>query len=239
MRDESDLPSDGFIVIGHRGAAGRAPENTLASFRYAWAAGVRAVELDVQRLQDELLVMHDDTLDRTTNANGKLTSYSLAQIRTLNAGSGEGIPTLSQVLAAAPANTLVNVELKGANTATLVAAEVKRWPNLRFVVSSFDLRELARFDDLQANVAGPTAIAPLFHYWRNVLKRAERFRERGVSVNIGNAIATKDHVKMLSSAGWNVWVYTVNDIERARQLRSWGVSGVFCDVPDLLLELEI
>lgn len=238
MGDDQHMPPDEFLVVGHRGAAGRAAENTLASFRYAWSAGVRAVELDVQQLDGELVVIHDETVDRTTNASGKLQDYSLSQLRTLDAGGGNQIPLLREVLAAAPKTSLVNVELKGSGTAALVAAEVEHWPGLVFVVSSFDHRELATFDDLQA--AGDTAVgvAPLFHYWRGVVKRAERFRERGVSVNISDTIATQRHVEALKEAAWDVWVYTVNNAERATQLRGWGVRGVFSDVPDTLLYLE-
>lgn len=238
MGDYRPLPTHEFIVVGHRGAAGRAPENTISSFRYAWQSGVRAVELDVQRVDDELVVLHDDTVDRTTDAAGKLCDFSLSALRELNAGNNEAIPLLREVLAAAPDSSVVNVELKGRNTADLVVDEIARWPDLTFVVSSFDHRELAEFDALASLTNSPTAVAPLFHYWRSVLKRAERFRVRGASVNLSNAIATPDHVEQLIDAGWDIWVYTVNDVERAEQLRSWGVRGVFSDIPDALLVLE-
>ncbi|MCR9279962.1 MAG: hypothetical protein NXH85_18535 [Pseudomonadaceae bacterium] len=238
MTKSSPLLTEGFVIIGHRGAAGRAPENTMSSFRHAWRSGVRAIELDVQNVEEELIVLHDDSLDRTTTGRGDISDFSLAELRSFDAGNSEPIPLLGEVLAAAPESTLVNIELKGRDTAALVAAEVTRWPQLVFMVSSFNLRELARFDDLQARSRQPTALAPLFHYWRMVLKRAERFRARGVSINIGNAIATERHVAQLTEAGWKVCVYTVNDAERAAQLRDWGVRAVFSDVPDALLHLE-
>ena len=85
-----DIP---FPIIGHRGAAGLEPENTLRSFSRAVRLGVDAVELDVHWVHDELIVIHDDTLERTTNGTGPLDSISLAELRELDAGAGERIPT--------------------------------------------------------------------------------------------------------------------------------------------------
>ena len=86
-----------MIIIGHRGASGHAPENTLAAFRLAEEMGCAWVELDVHHLEDELLVIHDDIVDRTTSGTGSLTDLGLAKVRQLDAGSGERVPTLKEV----------------------------------------------------------------------------------------------------------------------------------------------
>src|SRR5215468_1025511 len=112
---------DGFMIIGHRGAAGLEPENTLRSFARAIEIGVDAIELDVYCVDDHLVVIHDDTLERTTNGRGDVMAHSFAALRRLDAGHGERIPTLDEVLAQMPAHFTVNVELKGKATAAPVA----------------------------------------------------------------------------------------------------------------------
>jgi glycerophosphoryl diester phosphodiesterase len=82
-------------VIGHRGAAGKWPENTLLSIQHAISYGVDWVEIDVRSIDGEIIVMHDDTLDRTTNGTGFIDAHSLASLRSFDAGRGERIPLLS------------------------------------------------------------------------------------------------------------------------------------------------
>src|SRR4051794_29972802 len=112
------MPSrDAFLIIGHRGAAGLEPENTLRSFARAIEIGVDAIELDVYCVDDRLVVIHDDTLERTTNGRGEVMKSTFAALRQLDAGRGERIPTLEEVFAAVPERLTVNVELKGSGTA--------------------------------------------------------------------------------------------------------------------------
>ncbi len=100
-------------IIGHRGAPAEAPENTLASFRRALDLGVAAVELDVQLTQDgRLAVIHDETLDRTTNGRGPVGDFTLAQLQKLDAGQGEPIPALEEVLELVRGRAHLAVELK-------------------------------------------------------------------------------------------------------------------------------
>ena len=89
--------SDPILVIGHRGAAGLVPENTLPSFRRACDCGVGAVELDVYAVEQELIVIHDDTLERTTNGTGPVMGRPIAELRRLDAGGGWPIPLLAEV----------------------------------------------------------------------------------------------------------------------------------------------
>ena len=221
---------DGLWVIGHRGAAGLAPENTLASFSQAVHLGVDAVELDVHRSADgHLVVLHDERVDRTTNGKGQVAATTLAALRRLDAGGGERIPTLDEVLEALPARIAVNIELKGRGTAAPVARTVtgRRRPLL---VSAFDHAELARFHGLCPAIP----CAPLLAQWRRgVLDTA---RTLGAwSVNLANRIADTATVSAVRESRCLCLVYTVNDAERAAALRTMGVAGVFSDFPDRLL----
>ena len=221
---------DGLWVIGHRGAAGLVPENTLASFAHAVRLGVDAVELDVHLSADQhLVVIHDERLDRTTNGTGEVATTPLAALRRLDAGTGERVPTLDEVLETVPADIAVNIELKGRATAEGVARAVagRKRPLL---VSAFDHDELARFHSLCPSIP----CAPLLGRWQQgVLETA---RALGAwSVNLADRIADRETVDTIRANGYECLVYTVNDVERAAALRAMGVGGVFSDFPDRLL----
>ena len=218
-------PPAGWCIVGHRGAAGLEPENTLASFSRAVALAVDAVELDVQVVEGELVVIHDDTVDRTTNGTGAVADLPLGQLRELDAGNGQAIPLLTEVLAAVPPDVGINVELKGADTA-LPTAECLRGETRPLLVSSFDHAELNRFHAACRHIP----CAPLFGRWRRVLPTAEELD--ATCINIADRIATPDHITTIREHGFACLVYTVNDPERARTLRSLGASGVFTDFPN-------
>ena len=219
-----------FSIIGHRGAAGMAPENTLSGFRCALEQHVHAVEFDIQRIDNELVVIHDNTVDRTTNGNGTITDFSFERIRELDAGDGEQIPTLREVLDLIPANVAVNAELKGPNTAT-AAADILRQYNHQQLVSSFDHEELRQF---VANGSG-IPVAPLFERWReDGLTVAAALKAH--AVNVSDRIAIPERVADILNAGFACFVFTVNDVQRANDLKEMGVSGIFTDRPDLFAE---
>ncbi|MCY4343545.1 MAG: glycerophosphodiester phosphodiesterase family protein [Gammaproteobacteria bacterium] len=221
------------LVIGHRGAAGLAPENTLDGFRRAVALGVDAVELDVHALDGAVVVIHDDALDRTTSGRGPLQAQSLAALRRLDAGGGQRVPLLQEVFAALPVNVGVNVELKGRGTAELAvplaAAEMARGRDL--LISSFDLDELGR-----AAALGGAAlkIAPLFGRWPRQGWRVARAL-RAWSVNLSLRTASRRLVEEAGERGLKTLIYTVNDRPTADRLIDWGATGVFTDHPDLLI----
>jgi glycerophosphoryl diester phosphodiesterase len=215
------------VIIGHRGAAGLLPENTLPSFRRAFALGVHAVELDVHVIEGRLIVLHDDTLDRTTNGVGPMARQSLAALRALDAGGGWPIPLLEEVLAALPPGTGINIELKGGDTAEPVARLLAGFPGADVLVSSFDHAELARF---KAASAG-TRVAPLFHDWVdeawNIAADLDAW-----AINLWQKIATPDRLATARERGLASFVYTVNQLETARKLIEAGATGVFTDYPD-------
>ena len=114
------------IVTGHRGAAGLEPENTIRSFQRALALGVDQVELDVHLTHDrELVVIHDETLDRTTNGRGPVHAVTLAEIQTLDAGKGERVPTLQEVIDVVKGRAVLQIELKGLGVEEAVVQAVE------------------------------------------------------------------------------------------------------------------
>ena len=218
-----------FLVIGHRGAAGLAPENTLASFARAVELGVDAVELDVHVVQSRLVVIHDDTVDRTTDGRGALTDHGLAGLRRLDAGDGERVPLLEEVLAMLPPTVGVNVELKGKGTGA-VLPDALPGDGREILVSSFELAELTAFHALRPDVP----CAPLYHR-RTRRMVADATALDAWSVNVAEGLIERSLVERLRRAGFPVLAYTVNDPARAAALRDLGVAGVFTDYPDRIV----
>ncbi len=225
-----------FIVIGHRGAAGLVPENTLPSFHKAYASGARVFELDVYHVENQLVVIHDDDVDRTTNGKGAVMSFSLEALRILDAGDGAQIPLLDEVLDWLPRDCAINIELKGPGTGRPVAATLRRRPDLlsnRCMVSSFDHKALTRFRALEK--MDQILVAPLYHQWRDSWSAmVDQLNTRWLNLN--HLLITTARMAAINEAGVEVLVYTVNSPERATELRSMGVRGVFTDRPDLLIE---
>lgn len=236
------LQRDSSFVIGHRGAAGLAAENTLPSFATALHWRCQMIELDVQLCgspsnEQNLVVIHDKKLNRTTNGKGFVADYSLAELRELDAGDGAKIPVLDEVFTllqnhqtATGQTVALNIELKGSKTAAAVAQIIqlnKDWP---VVVSSFDHQELHSFRTLDTQ----TPVAPLYDkYQSNWLEVARTLGACGI--NLGLKITNAARVEAMSREGYPVSVYTVNDPARALKLKAMGVKGIFSDRPDLLM----
>jgi glycerophosphoryl diester phosphodiesterase len=237
-----DLPA----IIGHRGAAGSAPENTLASFRRAAMLHCRWVEFDVRLTADgHPIVFHDDTLERTTTGHGPVAAHRLDEIRRLDAGlwfgkphRGEPVPTLTEALSLLLELGLqANIEIKAeagreAETARAALIEARRiWPANRPppLVSSF----------LRPALAEARRVAP--DWPRGLLDKAlprdwpDLVRELGcASINLDHRHVEPDVVNSLRQAGLPLLAYTVNDALRARTLWQWGVRSIFTDRPELL-----
>ena len=213
-------------IIGHRGAAGLAPENTLPSFQRALELDVDGIELDVHWLHGKLLVIHDDTLERTTDGRGALSDYSLAALRSIDAGDGAPIPFLDEVLALVGSRALVNIELKGARTAEPVAECLRSFPAAEVLVSSFNHDELVRF----RQVDGSTRVAPLFSRKPADFNLAERLG--AWAINLSRRLVNKNVVQTAHGRGLEVLVYTINDPAEMTALTAIGVDGIFTDYPD-------
>ena len=222
-----------FLAIAHRGASGREPENTLRAIRRGLELGANGVEIDVRLSADgELVVIHDAQLRRTTGSPGLVSRRTLAQLQALDAGEGEPIPTLRQVLDLIAGRAWLNVELKARGTGRAVSAEITRaiesgggWSFDRLVVSSFDQRELATVTDPRIRVGVLLARRPL-----SIRKLTARLRAS--SVHLPARLATGRMVERIHNAGALALVYTVNDPKEMERLRALGVDGVFTDFPE-------
>lgn len=234
-------------MIGHRGAAARAPENTLAGLRRAGALGCRWVEFDVRLTGDgELVLLHDERLERTTSGRGRARALPLAAIRRHDAGgwfapafAGERVPTLPEAIAVlAELGLGANVEIKaarGRGAATGAAAAdllSRRWPGElpAPLISSFLPEALMAARDHAPAIARGLLVGAVPRDWRS---RADR---------LGCATINADHRRLrpaivaeIRNSGYSVLAYTVNDAARTRALFAWGVASVFSDVPDLVL----
>ncbi|KAF0118235.1 MAG: glycerophosphoryl diester phosphodiesterase [Rhodospirillaceae bacterium] len=234
-------------VIGHRGAAIVAPENTLAAFRVAAAMGVAMVEFDVKLTADgRPVVFHDDTLFRTTNGHGRLRDATLEELERLDAGSwfepaftGERVPTLEVVLSfLASVGVGAVIELKPCpetdeRTAQIaVAAALEYWPSDQPppLLSSFSRRALR----------AARAVAPAWPQGLIVDRLPEDWHEAAAALQIVTLHCQERHlspvaVAEIKRAGLAVLAWTVNDPQRARTLWKWGVEAVISDVPDEIL----
>ncbi len=216
------------IIIGHRGAAGLMPENTLPGFVRAQRCGVHAVELDVHLCHGQLCVIHDETLDRTTNASGKLSNWNLTDLRALDAGDGAAIPFLEEVFDCLADQVGVNVELKGKATALPLAKFLQDYSERDVLVSSFNHQALFEFREA---AAPHIPVAPLFSRWSNdACKVAVDLNAK--FINLSHRIVNGRRLQEIGRNGFRSLVYTVNDLLQARRLLSSGVAGIFTDYPD-------
>lgn len=223
-------------IIAHRGASGLAPENTLKAIRLALALGAGAIEIDVQLADGELWVFHDRRLERCTDGSGVLTAQSRAYLASLDAGEGEGIPTLWQVMEAIAGQAELHIELKGVQTADEVARLTRRaeaelgFAPTQWVVSSFHHPELARFAALRPDIrlGALTSTIPL--------TLAKFAAELGAwSLNCDVDFVDQSLVQDAHDRGLKVLVYTVDEPADQAMLAAIGVDGVFTNRPDRFL----
>lgn len=227
-----------FTVIGHRGARGHAPENTLLAIDTGIQLGAHWVEFDVQQKGEELLLMHDLRLERTTNGRGRFADHSFEVLRTLDAGKGQQIPTLQEALELIDQRVGVNIELKTWNGCAAAVARVLReyladgWPAEKFLVSSFHLPELWEFRQLLPEVPVGALVCGVPLDW------AGSAHELGAaSLNVSDEFVDEKLVADAHGRGLRVYAYTVNQPDDMQRLRALGVDGVFTDYPDRALAL--
>src|SRR3989344_4304266 len=228
-----------MLKIGHRGAYGYAPENTLKSFQKAIELGVDVIELDVQVCKSgELVVIHDDTVDRTTNGSGLVKKLKLTDLKKFDAGKGERIPILEEVLGLVNRKVRVNIELKGPKTAKPVMRLIneyiknKGWNLDDFVISSFSRKELKAARRLNPLISIGFLISRfrlLDHWW---LTFAKKIRADFIGPSL--KITSKRLIRKAHKHGLRVYVWTVNESTDIEIMRKWGADGVFSNFPDRL-----
>jgi len=225
-----------FLKIGHRGACGYEPENTLASFSRALELGVDMVEFDVHICRSgEPVVIHDSRLERTTSGKGYVADKSLDELRSLDAGNGERIPLLTEVLDLVQHSADVNIELKGPGAAGPVDRIIRscissrEWSTENFLVSSFDHYELRAFSELNPGINLGALITGI------PIGYAEFARNLGAySVNLSREFINSDFISDAHESGLKVLVYTVNEPDEIKLFRDMGVDGIFSNFPDRL-----
>ncbi len=222
-----------MLTIGHRGAAGLEPENTLRSFQRAIALGCDMVELDVHVCKTgEVVVIHDATVNRTTNGRGQVADLTLAELKKLDAGKGEHIPTLEEVLRLCAGKTQVNVELKGEGTADGVAALVHQLCSSgevkeeNVLISSFHQDLLRRYRRLRPE----SKIGTLFWWPWGWTKRAQEVQ--ACAVHPLHKRVTKKLIMRAHENDWKVFPWTVDVPGGINRLRSIGVDGIITNYPD-------
>ena len=221
-----------MIVIGHRGAKGYEPENTLRSFEKAIQLGCDYIELDVHLADEELFVIHDSSVDRTTNGSGKMSELTREQIKSLDAGNGQAIPTLIEVLELIDGRCGVNIELKGPGTAEPVSDLLTSLSNrslLSFpiVISSFDFKEL---DAASKKFRRGILFDKIPDNWIELAKDYSAW-----SVNLAFKEVSLDMIQSAHLHGLKVLAYTVNAPSDIMNLNMLGVDGIFSDFPDRIL----
>lgn len=235
-------------IIGHRGCAGYAPENTLEAIHTAADMGIEWVELDVKLSKDQVpIIFHDDTLDRTTNGSGPVAERNYEDLRELEAGSwfsdsfaGVKIPTLEQAIDVLIERELgFNLEIKPCPGREVETAEAALdvlaniWDDHeRLLISSFQHVSLETAMDMATD-------------WHRALLLPEEWPENWAEladylkvscVNVNGNTATREQVESIIDLELPILAYTINDPGRARILQSWGVDGFFSDSPDVLSE---
>ena len=218
-----------ILRIGHRGAAGHAPENTLAAIQKGIALGVDFVEVDVRRTADGVLViLHDETVNRTTNGKGRVDRLSLREIKRLSAGNGESIPTLEEVLTVVEGQAGLMVELKITEVAQQVVDAVRGSGFKKPLIYASFLH-----DELTHVRTSDPAASLMVHFGR--LPRApvsHAIAHEPSHVGLRHDTATRRRVDAFHQAGLFVFVYTADSPGDIQHALSLGVDGIISNFPE-------
>jgi len=239
VRRHPDRP----LVVAHRGASGQAPENTLAAYRLALAQGARAAETDVFLTADgHVVALHDRTLDRTTDGTGAVADHTLAQLRSLDAGSwfdpgfaGEGVPTLGELLDLTRDAAVLCVEIKAGDGIVAAIAEQLDARAMRdqVVIFSFDADAVGQagvvLPDVPSLLLASRSGSPRI-YDPGVIDQALLLAADALGFN--HQALTQSLVDGAHAAGLAVFTYTVNKQADLMRVRELGVDGVITDWPE-------
>jgi len=236
-----------MLKIGHRGAPEnpKYAENTIGSFRRAIWKGANALEFDVRRTKDgKLVVIHDRTVDRTTNGSGRVSDLTYTQIAMLDAGFGDMVPTLEAVLHSFGRQVLLNIELKEQGIEDEVLFFIRQLQLQNHVlVSAFDAdqngSDLDSSWDQLGVFRGEVPIALLAQEskitqigWSEYLEEA--ISRNAFAIHPGYAAVYPEVVRVAHGRGLLVNVWTANRRSDIQELKKMGVDGIFSDFPELL-----
>lgn len=218
-----------LLRIGHRGAAGYEPENTLKAISKAIALGADLVEVDVQRTSDgHLVIIHDKRVDRTTDGTGYVSEMTLAEIRNLNAGEGQPVPTLKEVLALTQGRVGLILEIISEGIAEQVCAQVREYGfNGPLIYASFLHAEL-----LKVRASVPLARTMTLLEGVPITPTSFAMEAKASVVGLASDSLTPSFINALHSAGLQIFVYTVNAPLDIHWVKSLEVDGIISDFPD-------
>lgn len=221
----------------------------MASFLYAIELGVDMIELDVHLSRDgELVVIHDETLERTTDGRGRVADKTLRELKKLRIEFEKQIPTLREVLDQMNDRVMINIELKGRGTGiktALVLGEYicrRKWQRGKFLVSSFDCGELEKFSTLRTGAGIGVIFGTRYFRWslgRLLLDVPFSLTEKATTVNASSvhvplAYASAELIDAIHKNNLQAFVWTVNDKEDIERMKRLEVDGMFSDYPDRL-----
>ncbi len=242
-------------VIAHRGYRGAYPENTISAFKAAIEVKADMIELDVCLTKDRVpVVIHDTTLERTTDGEGLVSGYTLSELKELDAGSwfssefkGESIPTLEETLDQTKGRITVNIEIKPESFESSEPTDAVEIQICRLVekfgmvesvlISSFKHSFFSRIQSFYRKYkrSNPLRIAPIQGYFESddaVIELCQR--EKAYSYHPNESFLTVSLIDELKACGFRVFPYTINDEERMTNLIQMGVHGIISDEPEKL-----
>jgi glycerophosphoryl diester phosphodiesterase len=223
-----------MLKIGHRGAKGFEPENTLVSFQKALDMHVDGIELDVHLSADgEIIVIHDETIDRTSNGKGFVNRLSLGKLKAFLIEGKHEIPTLEEVFDLVNQKCFINIELKSHDTTDKVVALIEKyvtkkgWNYEHFLVSSFDWIALQQVTSLNDKI-GVGVLT------ETDLDLALAFAEtiQAKSIHPYFHLLTKESTALIQVRGFQVIPWTINEIEDIQKIKTYNVNGIITDFPD-------
>jgi glycerophosphoryl diester phosphodiesterase len=223
-----------ILKIGHRGAKGYEPENTLISFEKAIEMEADGIELDVHlSLDGHLIVIHDETIDRTTNGTGAVNQLTLQEIKSIKINDKHEIPTLEEILDLVSQRCFVNIELKNQDTAEKVVQLIdhfisdKKWNHNQFLVSSFDWNALQQVRFLNENIR----IGVLTETDLDLAISFARFLE-AEALHPDFQLLTNEYTTKIQEKGIQVFPWTVNETDEIERMKSFKVDGIITDFLD-------
>ena len=222
------------LNIGHRGVKAYEPENTLISFQKALELNANGIELDVHVCKSgELIVLHDFTVDRTTNGTGAVSDLTLTELKKLRINGTIEIPTLDEVLALCNKSHFINIELKGTHTAQLVCDCIERnrkqnnFDYSNFIISSFQREELAMVAQYNSKI--PIGVLTQASV-EQALEWADEFRAKAIHPHF--SLLTTENVALTRQKSYQIYTWTVNELEDIQRVKQLGVNGIITDFPD-------
>ncbi len=221
-----------MLIIAHRGARATHPENTLAAIQAALDIGAQAIEIDIHEHDGQFWVIHDKWLNRTTNSIGRLNWYRSDKLNQIDAGQGEKIPTLTEVLQLIAGRCALNIEIKGINNFELLYQQLDfalnqcQFQPTQLMLSSFNHAWLQQIKQSQ-----PQWLIGALTASKGIDKALFAKQLGAVSINLDLDVVDDEYIADAKQLGLAVFVYTVNQSEDWHWLATLGVDGIFCDDP--------